>query len=244
MPLDFLNFQSFKDPDARVVFLEDRVIRLLHHSYCPIFEQVNATGLWNELLRKELVLDYQILEPQMGSAEFPVEILPEQLEYQVLPFEWTESMWRDCLNTFLEIKGNVPANCLYLAFPVVGRYEKPYHSIDLISDLLGRGDSSFLFIELVQKLRIFDSISAYMTGSMDPGLLVIQGSVCEGITYEKAMAELYNALDRFLVEGISEKSLQKVKNQAESSLAFGFLPLPLPKRGKPLLERLTPLSAI
>lgn len=123
-------------------------------------------------------------------------------------------------NTFLEIKGNVPANCLYLAFPVVGRYEKPYHSIDLISDLLGRGDSSFLFIELVQKLRIFDSISAYMTGSMDPGLLVIQGSVCEGITYEKAMAELYNALDRFLVEGISEKSLQKVKNQAESSLAF------------------------
>jgi len=123
-------------------------------------------------------------------------------------------------NTFLEIKGNVPANCFYMAFPVVGRYEKPYHSIDLISDLLGRGDSSFLFIELVQKLRIFDSISAYMTGSMDPGLLVIQGSVCEGITYEKAMAELYNALDRFLVEGISEKSLQKVKNQAESSLAF------------------------
>jgi len=121
VPLDFINFQSFKDPDARVVFLENQVIRLLHTTYCPIFEEVNASGLWEELLRKELVLDYQRIEPQIAVPDYPIEILPEQLEVQVLPFEWTESIWKDCLQTFLEI------NLTALSYGFILKDATPYN---------------------------------------------------------------------------------------------------------------------
>lgn len=123
-------------------------------------------------------------------------------------------------DTFLEISGEVPSNCLYLAFPMPGRYEEGYHAVDLLSDLLGRGDSSHLFHELVQKNRIFDTINAYVTGSIDPGILVIQGTVCEGLDKETAKSKVLESIDNFIENGITERSLQKVKNQAESSLAF------------------------
>jgi len=123
-------------------------------------------------------------------------------------------------STFLEITGDVPSNCLYLAFPMPGRYQEGYHAVDLLSDLLGRGDSSHLFHELVQKNRIFDTINAYVTGSVDPGILVVQGTVCEGVDKETAKSKIFEAIFDFMETGITERSLQKVKNQAESSLAF------------------------
>ncbi len=123
-------------------------------------------------------------------------------------------------NTFLEIKGDVPSNCFYVAFPMPGRYENGYHAVDLLSDLLGRGDSSHLFHELVQKNRIFDTINAYETGSKDPGILVIQGTVCDGVSLEKAKSSVFDAINDFIENGLTDCSLQKVKNQAESSLAF------------------------
>jgi hypothetical protein len=59
-----------------------------------------------------------------------------------------------------------------------------------------------------------------MMGTMDPGLLVIQGQVCEGVSLAEADEAIEKALKGFVEEGITEYALQKVKNQAESSLVF------------------------
>ena len=123
-------------------------------------------------------------------------------------------------NTFLKIEGNVSANCIYKAFPMAGRYDESYQAIDLMADLLGRGDSSFIYDLLVQKTRKFDSISASLMGTLDPGLLVVHGAVAENVSLEEAEKALNQALLDFIAEGMDEKSLQKVKNQAESSLVF------------------------
>jgi predicted Zn-dependent peptidase len=90
-----------------------------------------------------------------------------------------------------------------------------------MSDLLGRNESSFLYIELVQNQRIFDSLHASLTGSMDPGLLVVSGQVCEGVEVEHAETLLLDAIQRFVLSGIDADGLQRVKNQAEASLVFG-----------------------
>ena len=121
----------------------------------------------------------------------------------------------------MEIKADVPSNRIYFAYPVLGRYEPGYHAIDLMSDLLGRNESSFLYIELVQNQRIFDSLHASLTGSMDPGLLVVSGQVCEGVEFEHAETLLLDAIQRFVELGIDADGLQRVKNQAEASLVFG-----------------------
>ena len=121
----------------------------------------------------------------------------------------------------MEIKADVPSNRIYIAYPVVGRYAPGYHAIDLLSDLLGRNESSYLYNALVQDQRIYDSLHASLTGSMDPGLLVISGQVCEGVDVADAEKLLLDAIQDFVIKGIDEEGLQRVKNQAEASLVFG-----------------------
>ncbi len=121
----------------------------------------------------------------------------------------------------MEIRADVPANRVYIAYPVVGRYDSGYHAIDLLSDLLGRNESAYLYNALVQDQRIFDSLHASLTGSMDPGLLVVSGQVCEGVEVAHAEKLLLDAIQDFVKNGINAEGLQRVKNQAEASLVFG-----------------------
>lgn len=121
----------------------------------------------------------------------------------------------------MEISADVPSNRIYFTYSVVGRYDSGYHAIDLLSDLLGRNESSFLYIELVQNQRIFDSLHASLTGSVDPGLLVISGQVCEGVDVALAEKLLLSSIQNFVKTGIDADGLQRVKNQAEASLVFG-----------------------
>ena len=121
----------------------------------------------------------------------------------------------------MEIQADVPANRVYIAYPVVGRYDSGYHAIDLLSDLLGRNESSYLYNALVQDQRIFDSLHASLTGSMDPGLMVVSGQVCEGVEVAHAEKLLLDAIQDFVKNGIDVEGLQRVKNQAEASLVFG-----------------------
>lgn len=119
------------------------------------------------------------------------------------------------------IQTHVPANAIYMGFPMGGRLDPNYYSIDLLSDILGRGDSSYLHQKLVEKSTFFSSISAYVLGSVDPGMLMIQGNISDNVSIEEAENAIESCLEEFTQMEIPEKNLQKVKNQAEASLSFG-----------------------
>jgi predicted Zn-dependent peptidase len=101
-----------------------------------------------------------------------------------------------------------------------GRLDIDYYTVDLLSDMLGRGKTSRLYQSLVKDKNIFNSINAYVTGSVDPGLLVISGKIKNGISQESAEVEINGILEAFIENGISNEELQKVKNQAYTALAF------------------------
>ena len=125
----------------------------------------------------------------------------------------------------LEVNELVPLNALYRAYHMPERISTEYHSIDLLSDLLGRGNSSRLFQKLVKDKQIFNSINSYITGSLDPGLLIISGKLNDQITFEQAGMEI-DAVISGLKEGdFRDDELQKVKNQAESTLKFSEVEL-------------------
>lgn len=119
------------------------------------------------------------------------------------------------------IESKVPANSIYMGFPMPGRMNPNYASIDLVSDILGRGDSSFLQQKLVENKKVFTSISSYVMGSIDPGMLMIHGNIAENIQIEEAENSILECLEEFSNLTIPENSLKKVKNQAEASLVFG-----------------------
>jgi zinc protease len=122
---------------------------------------------------------------------------------------------------FLNVSAKVPANAFYKAYHMPGRFHDDYYAIDLLSDILSRGQSSRLYHQLVKKKEIFTSISSFVLGSIDPGLLVISGRVKDGIALADAEAEVQTVIDQLLIQGSDERELDKVKNQTESTLEFG-----------------------
>ncbi len=121
----------------------------------------------------------------------------------------------------LEVSANVPANALYKAYHMPGRFDDDFFASDLMSDILSRGNSSRLYHTLVQQKEIFTSISSFTMGSIDPGLMVISGRIKDGIPLADAENEIDAILDDVVNNGVTEAELKKVKNQAISTLEFG-----------------------
>ena len=119
-----------------------------------------------------------------------------------------------------ETVANVPQDSLYMVFHMPGRFDEQYYPADLVSDLLGRGNSSRLHQRLVKKEKSFSTLSAYVTGSIDPGLLVISGRPVPGVSLEEAEKLVWDELNELKKSGVETKELDKVKIQAESTLVF------------------------
>jgi zinc protease len=121
----------------------------------------------------------------------------------------------------LNIEAKVPANALYKSYHMCGRFHKDYYTTDLLSDVLSRGDSSRLYQTLVQEKEIFNSISSFVMGTIDPGMFVISGRLKDGVDLLEAERELDNVLQTVVTKEVEENELQKVKNQSASSIEFG-----------------------
>lgn len=120
----------------------------------------------------------------------------------------------------LTVLRNVPVDTLYMAFHICKRKDKEYYTFDVISDILCNGRSSRLVQKLVQEKKIFSSIDAYISGSIDNGLFHIAGKPCEGISLEEAEEAIWKELERLKKEEIDALELEKVKNRYESEQIF------------------------
>jgi zinc protease len=143
-------------------------------------------------------------------------IPPQKVVKQKLPLEPKQSSKR-----VLEVEANVPANAFYKAYHMPGRFHNDYYAVDLLSDILSRGQSSRLYNKLVKEKEIFTSMSSFTMGTIDPGLVVINGRVKPGISLQDAEAEVNKIVETLVTEGANEEELTKVKNQAYSTLEFG-----------------------
>ncbi|WP_201985881.1 M16 family metallopeptidase [Hymenobacter rubidus] len=119
----------------------------------------------------------------------------------------------------------VPLPALYKAYHMPARGDARYHAVDLLSDMLGHGKSARLHQRLVKEQALFNNISSSLTGSLDPGLLVISGKLNEGVDLKTADTAVEAVVAEFLTQDVDALELEKVKNQAESSLVFGEIDL-------------------
>ncbi|MDF1694951.1 MAG: pitrilysin family protein [Saprospiraceae bacterium] len=118
------------------------------------------------------------------------------------------------------VKGNVPLEALYLSFHMVDRCHADYYAYDLLSDVLSNGRSSRLFQRLYKEKSIFSQIDAYISGTFDPGMFVIEGRPMPQVGINKAKEAVWNELELLKNEQIDPRELQKLKNKIESSLEY------------------------
>lgn len=115
-----------------------------------------------------------------------------------------------------EVKRNVPADMLFKGWPTCGRLDNDFYAYDMLSDLFGSGQSSYLYKKFVMEDAVFTDISAYITGTLDPGVFIIGGRPAEGVSIEEADQKLNDFIYQLPENSISSHDLQKVKNRVES----------------------------
>jgi zinc protease len=123
------------------------------------------------------------------------------------------------------VTAKVPLNDVYIAFQMENRFDKAYYVVELMSDILSRGNSSRLYRSLVKEKQIFSEVHAYMTGSIDKGMFVFEGKPLKNISIETAEASIWDELEKLKIETIPGDELTKVKNKTESTMIFSEMSL-------------------
>src|SRR5690606_31202609 len=106
------------------------------------------------------------------------------------------------------VEADVPVDALYIAFHGPDRLSPDYYATDLISDLLSRGSSSRLYRSLVKENQVFSEINAYMMGSIDTNLFVVEGKPLPHISLEDAEKHIWTELAKIKSELVAENELQ------------------------------------
>ena len=114
----------------------------------------------------------------------------------------------------------VPVDALYMAFHMDARHGDLYYTHDLISDLLASGKSSRLFAKLVKEQRLCSQVDAYVTGTLDPGLLIVEANPVDGVALEKIEASIWEVLNHMGQDQTPQREFDKHLNKIESSIHF------------------------
>jgi zinc protease len=144
-------------------------------------------------------------------GDIPASLKPER----ILPKEPIQKEFRE-----LTIERKVPSDAFYYAFKMPERRSFEYYVTDIISDALGREKSSRLYSKLKKELKLVTSINAYITGSLDEGLLIIDGKLSDDVSFEELDQALWPLFDDIKNELMSEAETSKLLNKIRTVKEF------------------------
>lgn len=125
----------------------------------------------------------------------------------------------------MTVEGRVPQTMIIKAFPMPGYYSDDYVACDLITDLLASGRSSRFYRNLLMENDLFTEVDASISGSDEPGFLMLTAKLCSGDADSVARAEdvmLHEAMS-LAGDTLSGYELARVLNRFESSHTFSTI---------------------
>lgn len=134
---------------------------------------------------------------------------------RILPKEPVQKEFRE-----KTIERDVPASAFYYAFKMPERKNPDYYVADVLSDALGRDKSSRLYKRLKKELEFVTEISAYITGSLDEGLLIISGRLSDGISFEQLDEELWKILEDLQHTKVEDEELKRLMIKIRTAKEF------------------------
>ena len=121
------------------------------------------------------------------------------------------------------VERDVPATTVTVAYPMGGRMSRDFYTADLVYFFLYVWESSVIYTRLVKERRLFTSVNAYITGSLDPGLFIFTGQLLPETTPEAAEAAFRAEIEDLCQAPAADYEVQKVKNKFEANTLFGEL---------------------
>lgn len=119
----------------------------------------------------------------------------------------------------LEVKRKAPFDLLIKGWKMPQRKDPDFCAYDLLSDLFGTGESSYLYRKFVTELHLFTEISMSVSATAGPGMLLLSANPAQNVDIHEANMKLNQFLYQdFKFNESLIRDLQKVKNNNESGL--------------------------
>lgn len=118
------------------------------------------------------------------------------------------------------VSASVPHEAIYLAFHIPGRTHQDYRTADIVTDIFSGGRSSRFYQKLYKDLDVFAHIDAYITGSIEPGLLIIEAKIHEEYDLDYAYQLIRQEIDLLASSAVPENELDKFLAIAQSNMLF------------------------
>jgi predicted Zn-dependent peptidase len=112
------------------------------------------------------------------------------------------------------VKKEVANPYVTIAYHAPAAKDSDYYALQLLRAVLSDGNSSRLYTMLVDQKQLASSVFVSYGQAIDPTLFQVNAVARKGVTTETLEKAIYAELEKIKREGITERELQKVKNQA------------------------------
>ena len=119
------------------------------------------------------------------------------------------------------VTGNVPQTLVVISYPMPSCADPDYPVCDIITDLLAAGRTSRYYRRLVMESGLFSSADASITGSEEPGQLLLQGMLRDGVSVNEACDALVDVARSLIVNPPDDHELQSALNRFETQQVMG-----------------------
>jgi zinc protease len=119
------------------------------------------------------------------------------------------------------VPDNVQLPAYFAAYRAPEEGHRDFYPLSLLGSILASGESSRLHRRLVYEKKVAEDVEAYVLPMEEPGLFFVTAVAMQGYNAERLEVEIDREIELLKTKPVSMRELEKVKNQAESSMAFG-----------------------
>lgn len=124
------------------------------------------------------------------------------------------------VDSMIDPLAELPA--LHIAFHIPKNREPDHYALELMSIVLGDGESSRLYQKLVKEKEIVQDIAVSTDGRRGPDLFSFWAICSEGKKPDDVRKLIYDELKSIAQKGVTDRELQKATNRMRAEFVFGL----------------------
>jgi len=111
------------------------------------------------------------------------------------------------------VKKEVASPNVMISYHIPESKSDEYYALSLLNSILSSGNTSRLYKSLVDEKQLATAVYTDMSYSFDPYLFTFYAICNKGVSPDSLENAFYEEIEKIIKEGITEKELQKAKNQ-------------------------------
>ena len=123
-------------------------------------------------------------------------------------------------DTMVDPNAELPA--FHISYHIPRSREQDHYALELLSLILGDGESSRLYQELVKRREVCQEISVSTDDRRGPDLFSFWAILASGHRPQEARDVIYRELANVAQRGVTEREVEKARNRIRASFIFGL----------------------